>query len=314
MATDYNGLTRNTWPGTWSSSGTHPIVLDREVRGGLRYISGDVGDQLTDIEGQRIQEGMLVYVKNTYDSVTGDKYYVYKLQAGETRDPSTGAMPNSAANWSEVLFGADGVAIEEGTGIEIQELGQSSVISLTDTAVVPDTYGDRYQIPRFSVDQQGRITSITTIPVPAGKDLFVLAQVPLSGLQDEILFDIYGIEYIVNYTARDSQGRIVAIDATILEDRIVFESNVDLSNFNIEIEYLGVQIIISQVSTFAMSGTSYTVEFDINNIGILLNHYVLSPEGKIVETDAIITTTNITIEANIDLSGHVLYLISQVAT
>lgn len=310
MATNYDGLTRNTWPGTWSSSGTHPIVLDREVRGGLRYISGDVGDQLADIEGQRIQEGMLVYVKNTYGSITGDKYYVYKLQAGESRNASTGEMPNSAANWSEVAFGSDGTTIlEAGTGIDIT----NSIISLTDTAVIPGTYGGAYQSTAFSVDQQGRITSVTTIPIPAGKDLFIITVYP-SGLQYEVLFEDYNIEYIVNYVVRDSSGKIAAIDATILEDRIIFESTVDLSNFNIEIEYLGVQIIISQVNTFALSGNTYTVEFDINNIGILLNHYVLSPQGKIVEVDAIITTTNITVESNIDLSGHVLYLISQVAT
>ena len=101
MSTNYNGLTRNTWPGTWSSSGTHPIVLDREVRGGLRYISGQSGDQLSDIEGQRLQEGMLVYVKNTYGSIAGDKYYSYRLLDGESRDSSTGEMPNNDGNWSE---------------------------------------------------------------------------------------------------------------------------------------------------------------------------------------------------------------------
>ena len=80
---DYNGLTRNAWTGTWSPSGDHPIVLDTEIRGGLRYISGDAGDQLTDITGQRLQEGMIVYVKNTYGSVTGNKFYSYSLLGGE---------------------------------------------------------------------------------------------------------------------------------------------------------------------------------------------------------------------------------------
>ena len=102
---NYDGLTRNTWTGTWSPSGDHPIVLDTEIRGSLRYVSGDAGDQLTDIQGQRLQEGMLVYVKNTYGSVTGDKYYSYSLLSGESRNASTGDMPNAAGNWSEVTFG-----------------------------------------------------------------------------------------------------------------------------------------------------------------------------------------------------------------
>lgn len=102
---NYDGLTRNAWTGTWSPAGDHPIVLDTEIRGGLRYISGNTGDQLTDITGQRLQEGMLVYVKNSYGSVTGDTFYKYSLLTGESRNLSTGDMPNAAGNWSEVTFG-----------------------------------------------------------------------------------------------------------------------------------------------------------------------------------------------------------------
>jgi len=52
MSTNYDGLTRNPWPGTWSSAGNQPIVLDTEIRGGLRLVSGILTDQLTDIPGQ----------------------------------------------------------------------------------------------------------------------------------------------------------------------------------------------------------------------------------------------------------------------
>jgi hypothetical protein len=44
----YDGLTRNQWPGTWSPSSDHPIVLDTEIRGALRFVSGGAGD-LNDI-------------------------------------------------------------------------------------------------------------------------------------------------------------------------------------------------------------------------------------------------------------------------
>ena len=108
---DYNGLTRNAWTGTWSPSGGHPIVLDTEIRGGLRYISGDVGDQLTDIPGQRLQEGMLVFVKSTYGSVTGNKFYQYSLFGGEQRNTSTGDMPNAAGNWTEFVSGGGGATV-----------------------------------------------------------------------------------------------------------------------------------------------------------------------------------------------------------
>lgn len=110
MASNYDGLTRNVWPGTWSTGTNSPIVLDTEVRGTLHSITGDLNDRLTDIPGARIQEGMLVYVKNTYTSgsttYTGDNYFTYKLQGGQGRDPTTGAVPNADANWS--LFSVSG--------------------------------------------------------------------------------------------------------------------------------------------------------------------------------------------------------------
>ena len=104
MSSDYSGLTRNIWPGTWSSGGSYPIVLDTEVRGTLQSISGNPGDQLTDITGQRLTEGMLVYLVNGYvDGLvtrTGNTYYKYNLLSGEFRDPVTGEMPNSESNWT----------------------------------------------------------------------------------------------------------------------------------------------------------------------------------------------------------------------
>jgi len=100
----YDGLTRNQWPGTWSPSSNHPIVLDTEIRGALRFVSGAGSDTLTNITGQRLQEGMLVYLKTGYGSFTSNTYYKYTLQGSETRNAATGAMPNANANWSVVTF------------------------------------------------------------------------------------------------------------------------------------------------------------------------------------------------------------------
>jgi len=98
---DYNGLTRNAWPGTWSPSSNHPIVLDTEMRGGLRYISGDSGDRVSDITGQRLQDGMLIYVKKAHEGFEAEQYYSFKLQSGQYRDSSTGELPNASNNWEE---------------------------------------------------------------------------------------------------------------------------------------------------------------------------------------------------------------------
>ena len=112
MSGNYDGLTRNPWPGTWSSGASHPIVLDSELRGSLRYISGASGSQLTDITGQRLEEGMLVYVKAGYTAAgytrKSETYYQYRLLPGQSRNILTGATPNSEENWREFVAGGGG--------------------------------------------------------------------------------------------------------------------------------------------------------------------------------------------------------------
>ena len=136
MASNYDGLTRNVWPGTWSTGTNSPIVLDTEVRGTLQSISGDNGDRLTDIPGARIQEGMLVYVKNGYTSgsttYTADKYYTYKLQGSEVRSNVTGAVPNADANWS--LFSVGGGAGYTGSAGAIGFTGSAGAVGFTGSA------------------------------------------------------------------------------------------------------------------------------------------------------------------------------------
>lgn len=103
---NYDGLSRNAWPGTWSTNGTHPITLDTEQRGGLRYVSGSGTDTLVDIPSGMLQDGMLVYVASGYHAnVSTDKYYKYSILDGESRNSDTGFLPNNSGNWSEFTTG-----------------------------------------------------------------------------------------------------------------------------------------------------------------------------------------------------------------
>jgi hypothetical protein len=120
MSADYSGLTRNNWTGTWSPTGAFPIVLDTEIRGGLQSISGVSGDRLTDITGQRLVEGMLVYLKAGYTvgDVTraSNSYFTYKLLfvGGilQTRDANTGEVPNAEANWTVSEIGSSVTVVD----------------------------------------------------------------------------------------------------------------------------------------------------------------------------------------------------------
>ena len=98
---NYDGLTRNAWPGTWSTAGTHPIALDVELRGGLRLVSGSGTDTLVGIPSGMLQDGMLAYVASGYHpDILSNTYYKYSILDGESRDGNTGFLPNDSGNWS----------------------------------------------------------------------------------------------------------------------------------------------------------------------------------------------------------------------
>ena len=45
---------------------------------------------------------MLVYLENTTGTFTGENYYQYRLLDGESRNTTSGAMPNANANWTRL--------------------------------------------------------------------------------------------------------------------------------------------------------------------------------------------------------------------
>ena len=103
MAVNYDGLTRNEWPGTWSPSGNHPISINNEGRGGVQSVAGTTGDELTDIPGQRLDEGMLVW------DATAELFYQYRIQSGDAARDASGRLPNATANWVEFESGGGGI-------------------------------------------------------------------------------------------------------------------------------------------------------------------------------------------------------------
>ena len=98
------------------SSGTHPIVLGNDIRGALHSIL-DSDKRLTDITGQRLEEGMLVYLKVGYEvtedlidyTYNSNTYYTYRVQTGDEgrTDANAGSLPNSNINWGKSAIEAD---------------------------------------------------------------------------------------------------------------------------------------------------------------------------------------------------------------
>ena len=57
------------------------------------------------------------------------------------------------------------LTIAGSTGIETSGSGQTMTVTMSDTTVTAGTYGDATNIPQFTVDQQGRITSSSNVAI-----------------------------------------------------------------------------------------------------------------------------------------------------
>ena len=162
---NYDGLTRNAWPGTWSPSANHPIVLDTELRGSLRFVSGAAGDQLADITGQRLQDGMLVYISNSYGDYQGGEYYKYSVLPGESRNANTGELPNNPANWSNYSVSASLKQVSV-------DLGTADSASTLDTFLTTDYRTIKYVI-QLEHDSDSKYNSSEILLTHNGTSAFI---------------------------------------------------------------------------------------------------------------------------------------------
>ncbi len=86
-----------------------------------------------------------------------------------------GAQPGQVLKWNGTTWapqadqtGQSGTVTEinTGPGLTGGPISTSGTISLANTAVTPGVYGNANQIPVITVDQQGRITNVSTIALP----------------------------------------------------------------------------------------------------------------------------------------------------
>ena len=208
MATNYDGLTRNVWPGTWSTGTNAPIVLDTEVRGTLQSISGAANDQLHNIPGARIQEGMLVYVKNGYTNgsttYVSDKYYTYKLIGSETRSNITGAVPNANANWT--LFSVGGGAGYTGSAGAIGFTGSAGTVGFSGSKGDQGNLGYSGSEGVGYTGSRGTQGTVGYVGSEGNLDVTVNSTPPVgAGIGDVWIDDATGIQYFWMYDGNSNQ-------------------------------------------------------------------------------------------------------------
>ena len=121
MAKNLEGLSQVVGNRTIVNTGSVPLVLSEDLRGGVKRITGDTGDTLADLDPRSLQQGMLVFRES--DST----YYQYRnvgtapTNPPDPADPfrnNAGELPNTGntdvntdtSNWVEFSSGSGGTA------------------------------------------------------------------------------------------------------------------------------------------------------------------------------------------------------------
>jgi hypothetical protein len=79
-------------------------------------------------------------------------------------DNSTIGIASDAGTGTAVDLG-DTLTLSGGTGIETSHAADELIVTLSNTAVTPGSYGSASAIPTFTVDQQGRLTAAGTLNI-----------------------------------------------------------------------------------------------------------------------------------------------------
>ena len=79
-------------------------------------------------------------------------------------DNSTIGIASDAGTGTAVDLG-DTLTLSGGTGIETSHAADELIVTLSNTAVTPGSYGSASAIPTFTVDQQGRLTAAGTLDI-----------------------------------------------------------------------------------------------------------------------------------------------------
>lgn len=250
------------WVGTTTNTAESTLVEIDETNniltvGGKIYYS-NVFSQESDLPSATTYHGMFAHVHGTG--------YAYYAHAGAWVKLAKHSELVAAANDATITLTAGTGLSGGGDFTTDQATNETITVNLADTAVTPGTYGDANNTPQITVDQQGRITSATTVTT-AGSGSGGGGGGTLSIERDVITATANQQVFTVTSEITSSSNTQVYIDGvyqaksnyTTSGSTITFTTGVPLGS---EVEVVHFISVYSKIYTDSFTGDGSDVTFD----------------------------------------------------
>jgi hypothetical protein len=247
------------WVGTTTNTAESTLVEIDETNniltvGGKIYYS-NVFSQESDLPSATTYHGMFAHVHGTG--------YAYYAHAGAWVKLARHDELVAAANDATITLTAGTGLSGGGDFTTDQATNETITVNLADTAVTPGTYGDADNTPQITIDQQGRITSATTVATAGaggggGGELLIERDV-FTATANQTAFTISSAITASSNTQVYIDGVYQAkSNYTTNGSTITFSTGVPLGA---EVEVVHFISVLSKVYTDTFTGDASTVDF-----------------------------------------------------
>ena len=249
------------WVGTTTNTAESTLVEIDETNniltvGGKIYYS-NVFSQESDLPSATTYHGMFAHVHGTG--------YAYYAHAGAWVKLAKHSELVAAANDATITLTAGTGLTGGGDFTTDQATNETITVNLDNTAVTPGTYGDANNTPQITIDQQGRITSATTVTT-AGSGSGGGGGAELSIERDVITATANQQAFTISSDITASSNTQVYIDGvyqaksnyTTSGSVITFSTGVPAGA---EVEVVHFISVLSKVYTDTFTGDASTVDF-----------------------------------------------------
>jgi hypothetical protein len=247
------------WVGTTTNTAESTLVEIDETNniltvGGKIYYS-NVFSQESDLPSATTYHGMFAHVHGTG--------YAYYAHAGAWVKLARHDELVAAANDATITLTAGTGLSGGGDFTTDQATNETITVNLADTTVTPGTYGDADNTPQITIDQQGRITSATTVATAGaggggGGELLIERDV-FTATANQTAFTISSAITASSNTQVYIDGVYQAKDNyTTSGSTITFSTGVPLG---VEVEVVHFISVLSKVYTDTFTGDASTVDF-----------------------------------------------------